>query len=64
VDRRFDEVYRLAADMSGASYIFIGEHDAGLMHSDLDLNMLDSCYKRGIRKIFHSLGMLARRALS
>ena len=45
-------VYRLAADMSDASYIFIGEHDAGLMHNDLDLNVLDSCYKRGIERFF------------
>ena len=31
VDRRFDEVYQLTADMGGAGYIFTGEHDAGLM---------------------------------
>src|ERR1700760_1326725 len=28
VDRRFDEIYQLAADMGGAGYIFIGENDA------------------------------------
>ena len=28
VDRRFDEIYQLAADMGGAGYIFTGEHDA------------------------------------
>ena len=28
IDRRFDEVYQLAADMGGAGYIFTGEHDA------------------------------------
>jgi len=32
IDRRFDEVYQLAADMGGAGYIFTGEHDADVMH--------------------------------
>src|SRR5271166_6024445 len=56
VDRRFDEVYQLAADMGGAGYIFTGEHDAGLMHNSatINLNVLDACYKRDIRKIFYS----------
>src|SRR5271169_2353155 len=56
VDRRFDEVYQLAADMGGAGYIFTGEHDAGLMHNSatISLNMLDACYKRTVKKIFYS----------
>jgi nucleoside-diphosphate-sugar epimerase len=56
VDRRFDEVYQLAADMGGAGYIFTGEHDAELMHNSatINLNMLDVCHKRDIRKIFYS----------
>jgi GDP-D-mannose 3', 5'-epimerase len=56
VDRRFDEVYQLAADMGGAGYIFTGEHDADLMHNSatINLNMLDVCYKRGTRRIFYS----------
>jgi nucleoside-diphosphate-sugar epimerase len=56
VDRRFDEVYQLAADMGGAGYIFTGEHDAGLMHNSatINLNMLDACHKRSARKIFYS----------
>jgi nucleoside-diphosphate-sugar epimerase len=56
VDRRFDEVYQLAADMGGAGYIFTGEHDADLMHNSatINLNMLDACHKRGIRKLFYS----------
>ena len=45
VDRRFDEVYQLAADMGGAGYIFTGEHDADIMHNSatINLNMLDAC---------------------
>jgi nucleoside-diphosphate-sugar epimerase len=56
VDRRFDEVYQLAADMGGSGYIFTGGHDADLMHNSatINLNMLDACYKRDIRKIFYS----------
>jgi nucleoside-diphosphate-sugar epimerase len=55
-DIRFDEVYQLAADMGGAGYIFTGEHDADVMHNSatINLNMLDACYKRNIRKIFYS----------
>jgi GDP-D-mannose 3', 5'-epimerase len=56
IDRRFEEVYQLAADMGGAGYIFTGEHDADLMHNSatINLNMLDACLKRGIRKVFYS----------
>ena len=56
VDRCFDEVYQLAADMGGAGYIFTGEHDADVMHNSatINLNVLDACYKRRIRRIFYS----------
>ncbi|MGC9976157.1 MAG: NAD-dependent epimerase/dehydratase family protein [Syntrophales bacterium] len=56
IDRRFDEVYQLAADMGGAGYIFTGEHDADVMHNSgtINLNMLDACHKRNIRKMFYS----------
>jgi GDP-D-mannose 3',5'-epimerase len=56
IDRRFDEVYQLAADMGGAGYIFTGEHDADIMHNSatINLNMLDTCRKRNIKKIFYS----------
>ena len=56
VDRRFNEVYQLAADMGGAGYIFTGEHDADVMHNSatINLNMIDVCYKRNINKIFYS----------
>jgi GDP-D-mannose 3',5'-epimerase len=56
VDRRFDEVYQLAADMGGAGYIFTGEHDADVMHNSASINsnVLDVCHKRDIKKIFYS----------
>lgn len=56
IDRRFDEVYQLAADMGGAGYIFTGEHDADVMHNSatINLNVLDIAHKRNIKKIFYS----------
>lgn len=56
VDRRFDEVYQLAADMGGAGYIFIGENDADIMHNSatINLNMLEVVRRRAIRRIFYS----------
>jgi nucleoside-diphosphate-sugar epimerase len=56
VDRQFDEVYQLAADMGGAGYIFTGEHDADIMHNSasINLNVLDAAYKRNIKRVFYS----------
>jgi GDP-D-mannose 3', 5'-epimerase len=56
IDRRFDEVYQLAADMGGAGYIFTGEHDADIMHNSatINLNLLDRIHKRNIKKAFYS----------
>ncbi len=56
VDRRFDEVYQLAADMGGAGFVFVGENDADIMHNSgtINLNMLDVCCKRLIPRIFYS----------
>ena len=56
IDRRFDEVYQLAADMGGAGFIFTGENDADIMHNSatINLNVLDTCYKRLITRIFYS----------
>ncbi|GJD58427.1 NAD-dependent epimerase/dehydratase family protein [Methylobacterium dankookense] len=56
VDRKFDEVYQLAADMGGAGYIFTGEHDADIMHNSalINLNMIEALRKRQNRNIFYS----------
>ena len=56
IDRPFDEVYQLAADMGGAGYIFTGEHDADVMHNSatINLNVLDTCQKRAVKRIFYS----------
>jgi len=56
LDRPFDEVYQLAADMGGAGFVFTGEHDADIMHNSalINLNALAFCQKAGIGKIFYS----------
>ncbi len=56
IDRRFDEIYQLAADMGGAGYIFTGEHDADVMHNSasINLNVLHAAYCRNNRRIFYS----------
>jgi len=56
IDRRFDEVYQLAADMGGAGYIFTGEHDADVMHNSatINLNIVHAAYARNSKRIFYS----------
>src|SRR5579875_2710829 len=56
IDRRFDEVYQLAADMGGAGYIFTGENDADIMHNSatINLGLLEAARKRNIKRIFYS----------
>jgi len=56
LDRPFDEVFQLAADMGGAGYIFTGEHDADVMHNSAQINLNMAYYgvKVGIKKIFYS----------
>ena len=55
-DRRFDEVYQLAADMGGAGFVFTGENDADIMHNSalINLNMVEACHKRNISRVFYS----------
>src|SRR5215470_10296307 len=54
IDRRFDEIYQLAADMGGAGYIFTGEHDADVMHNSaiINLNVLHGAHSRNNRQVF------------
>ena len=56
IDKRFDEVYQLAADMGGAGFIFTGENDADIMHNSglINMHVLDESYKRNVKKIFYS----------
>lgn len=56
LDRPFDEVYQLAADMGGAGYIFTGDHDADVMHNSATINLNMAYYgtKAKIKKLFYS----------
>src|SRR6185312_4726221 len=56
LDREFDEVYQLAADMGGAGYLFTGDHDANVMHNSamINLHMADYGVRHGVRKVFYS----------
>lgn len=56
LDRPFDEVYQLAADMGGAGYIFTGDKDADVMHNSaaININTVYQAQKAGVKKIFYS----------
>ena len=56
IDREFDEVYQLAADMGGAGYIFTGENDASVMYNSatINLNIVEKCREKNINNIFYS----------
>ncbi|PSR09869.1 MAG: NAD-dependent dehydratase [Bacteroidetes bacterium] len=56
VNRPFDEIYQLAADMGGAGFIFTGENDADIMHNSalVNLNILHAARMANVKKIFYS----------
>jgi nucleoside-diphosphate-sugar epimerase len=56
IDRDFDEIYQLAADMGGAGYVFTGEHDADIMHNSalINLNVGYEAIKKKVKKLFYS----------
>jgi len=57
LDRNFDEVYQLAADMGGAGFVFTGEHDSDIMHNSALINLNALYYlkeKKFAGKIFYS----------
>jgi len=54
--RAFDELYQLAADMGGAGYIFVKEHDADIMHNSalINLHVAEVSKNLAVKKIFYS----------
>ena len=56
IEENIDEVYQLAADMGGSSYIFTGENDANVMYNSslINLNVLHECVVKKVKKIFYS----------
>jgi len=55
-NRKFDEVYQLAADMGGAGFIFSGDNDANIMHNSamISLNVFQNCVESKAKKVFFS----------
>lgn len=56
LDKKFDEVYQLSADMGGAGYINTGNNDAEVMGNSIliNVNILKQAEKVGIKSIFFS----------
>ena len=56
IDNSIDEVYQLAADMGGSTYINTGEHDSDVMHNSclINLNVLKVCSQKNVTKVFYS----------
>ncbi|KPA20833.1 dTDP-4-oxo-6-deoxy-D-allose reductase [Shimia sp. SK013] len=56
MDRQFDAVYQLAADMGGAGYLFTGENDAEVMRNSaqVNLNVAETARQTDNRNIFYS----------
>ena len=56
IDGHFEEIYQLAADMGGAGYVFLGDHDAAIMHNSaaININVLSECVRSGNSRIFFS----------
>jgi GDP-D-mannose 3',5'-epimerase len=56
LDKPFDEIYQLAADMGGAGYIFTGDNDANVMTNSALINLLvcKNVLKHGCGSIFYS----------
>lgn len=56
LDRPFDRVYQLAANMGGAGFVFSGEHDADIMRDSglINLNVAEFASKTGVKKLFYS----------
>jgi GDP-D-mannose 3', 5'-epimerase len=56
IDREFDEVYQLAADMGGAGFVFTGANDADIMHNSaqINLNVLERLTQQRAKVVFYS----------
>lgn len=54
LDRPFDEVYQLAAEMGGAGFVFSGDHDADIMANSaaIDANVAMAARRAGIGTLF------------
>jgi len=56
LNRSFDEVYQLAADMGGAGYVFTGDHDFDIMSNSasININVAKQIKEKGTKLFFSS----------
>lgn len=56
INKKYDEVYQLAADMGGAGYINTGDNDAEVMSNSIliNVNVLKATHVAGIEGVFYS----------
>jgi nucleoside-diphosphate-sugar epimerase len=56
IDRKFDRVFQLAADMGGIGYIGNVDNDADVMTNSakINLNVADSARRQGVEQVFFS----------
>jgi len=56
INKPFDEVYQLAADMGGAGFVFSGDNDADIMHNSamINLNVVEASVLARVKKVFYS----------
>tara|TARA_Y100000310_G_C20671621_1_gene810612 strand:- start:758 stop:1756 length:999 start_codon:yes stop_codon:yes gene_type:complete len=53
-NKKFNEVYQLAADMGGAGYIFTGDNDLNVMYNSASINLNFIYLNNRYNKIFYS----------
>ncbi len=56
IDRPFDRIYQLAANMGGAGFVFSGDNDAEIMHDSgmVNLNVAKQAASVGVKNLFYS----------
>jgi GDP-D-mannose 3',5'-epimerase len=54
IDRPFDEVYQLAAEMGGAEFVYAGRFDADILQHCMmiDLNVVTNCIAQAVKRVF------------
>ena len=57
IDRPFDEVYQLAAEMGGAQFVYAGRFDADILQHCMmiDLNVVTNCIAQAAKRVFSRL---------
>ena len=53
-EKKFDEVYQLAADMGGAGYVFTGDHDVDIMYNSAQINLNFVAHHARYKQLFYS----------